>query len=540
MDVVLTLSLLATLLPIALLYAFQIPLGESAKLVYRYTSVLPVRLLAIILLLPAVLLVAAAVWLLASTRPAARWGGYTCGALAITAALVWNFWAPPQQIMQHWFNFRSPSHDGAFVNEAQQVMGDAPSYLRQFNERINSTQDHLLGTRVISNPPLTTVFFKWVLQAWPASTNPPGMVERWYLAAPNSDPITAWQFAQVLKLAIFCTAMLALAGVVAMGLGRMFLSPIGAFVFAVITVVNPYTLHFNPGKDPAQLFTVNLMLLAWFIGYRRRWWWAHAIAGAVLGIGMGVGLIHLWVAIAVLVATAWHACAIHRPPGQRRLARKLVRHESTLHPSAQQESARHDSPQPLSAVRESAWGPSAQFLFRHVLPTVAGGVALWLIVWLAVGWNMAGTFLAVSRRWTELQPSLGFNQPLWTVIGFPIVLVFMAPAMWLLMVSTLRPRWIGWPRTLGARLVISTLAVMALTYSIGAANELPRLWVVFLPPLLLGLLMQQPLACGRAKSRIVVFVAVVLILHLLGGAVHWAMLDARESEHRLVSRRLFN
>src|SRR5207302_9291739 len=110
------------------------------------------------------------------------------------------------------------------------------------------------------------------------------------------------------------------AALAAYGLGRVFLSPAGAAVFAIVATFNPCTVNFLPGKDPGQLLTINLMLWAWFAGWKRGNGWLAMLSGAILVIGSTIGLIHIWVALAAVAATFWEG-------GQRRvdsLLRKRV------------------------------------------------------------------------------------------------------------------------------------------------------------------------------------------------------------------------
>jgi hypothetical protein len=103
---------------------------------------------------------------------------------------------------------------------------------------------------------------------------------------------------------------------------------------------------------------------------------------------------------------------------------------------------------------------------------------------------------------------------------------------------------------LGMRLTIATVMVMAVTYLMGITYELPRLWIAFLPTLTLGVMMDRGLvkenAAPRTRRRINMRRAAVWPLLLIAGvqigfsALHWTLLDARESEYRLLSERLFN
>lgn len=499
-----------SLLPLLMAYWINVPLGETGKFVYRYSTFLPNKLLTGVLVAAPIGGVLTALWLL--TRPRLRALGWLAGVLAISALVAWNFWAPLVPMMQHAFNLRSPSHDGAFLEQAEQIE-DLPQYLREFDRLSRRSKEEMRGTRVIANPPGMTVFFYAVLSLFPSDPIAPGWIERQAISDGSLKRSTSILIDHAAKAAIACAAVLALAGVAAMGLGRQFLSPIGAFAFAVIVVFNPMTVHFNPGKDPDQLLTVCLMLWAWFAGYRRRSWALHALAGALLVLGMGVGVIHFWVALAALLATAWEA----KDEGGRIKEEKGKVTAFRFHPSS-------------FRLRP--------FLLHHVLPTCLGGAAVWLILWSAVGWNLLATLLAVSRRWSELQPELGYSRGLWLLIGLPNVLVFVGFGIWLSALASLRR--ILRPRSLGAKLTLCTLGIMALTYVIGIPYELPRLWVVFVPPLLLGLMMIQPLARGRSGQRVATIISVLLVTHIATTAMHWAFLDARESEYRLRTKRMFD
>jgi hypothetical protein len=488
-------------LPVVVLYLAGVPLGQEGKFVYRYSDFVIPRLASAVPVVFPASVAAVAIGLLCQGR---RWLGYATAVVGIIWLVGWSFAAPPHFMLQHAMNFHSPSHDGAFLNEAELIQPGGTSrsqgemlggYLRQFDKRIQTPWERFGGTRVISNPPLTTVLFRWITWTWPGRSYPPGWIERVYLESyPTITPDLVASPARSLRVALVCSIGLALAGVAAVGLGREFLSPPAAVLFAVIVTFNPMTVHFNPGKDPAQLLTVNLMLWAWFAGDRRRWWVLHAVAGMVLAIGMGFGLIHLWVAIAALAGTAWHALA--------------------------------------------SSGGGLRFLGRHVLPTVAGGVLLWLAVWMSTGWNLAATVLAVAQRWSVLQPELGYHRGLWLAIGLPNVLVFVAAGVWLAAIAALRWRWR--PGSFGGRLAVATLLTMVVVYFTGIPYELPRLWVVFLPPLTLGLMATQPLSRGRTNRRVMGLMLLVLMVQVTTTVIHWTLLDARESEYRLKTQRLFN
>jgi hypothetical protein len=74
---------------------------------------------------------------------------------------------------------------------------------------------------------------------------------------------------------------------------------------------------------------------------------------------------------------------------------------------------------------------------------------------------------------------------------------------------------------------------MLISDLIGVTYELPRLWVVFLPPLTLGLFIATPLAHVKHDGRALRLAMLIALIHIAFTAAHWSLLDARESEHRL-------
>ena len=80
---------------------------------------------------------------------------------------------------------------------------------------------------------------------------------------------------------------------------------------------------------------------------------------------------------------------------------------------------------------------------------------------------------------------------------------------------------------------------MLTTYLVGITYELPRLWIAFLPLLLLGVTADVPLLHGRTTRRALKPVMLVVIVSLVVSSWHWTLLDVRESEYRLETGRFF-
>ena len=223
------------------------------------------------------------------------------------------------------------------------------------------------------------------------------------------------QASSAVHVSIVLCALWAASAFFAYLLGRQFLSPMGAAVFALLVTFNPATLHFSPGKDPSQLLTINAMLWAWFAGRRRRSASLSALAGALLMVGMVMGLIHLWVALAAVLATGWDEWR-------------------------------------MACVK--GW------LMRQVLPAAGGAGALVAVVYLTIGWNMPATFLAVNRRFAEMQQINPANRTLWFFIGLPLFLLFLSPGFWAMGWLSIR-RWTSRVRNHGSGFGLTLMAARA-------------------------------------------------------------------------------
>lgn len=468
----------------------DVRLGQGS-FAYRYSPLYGLR---VIRAMPAALIAGAAagaVWFLCTFPNRRRLG---IALLAAVAALLvaWTWWAPPRPVLQHTFNLHSPSHEGAFLLELRQGLPEA-EYLRQFDDRIQRPPEHFGGTRVISNPPGMTLIAMASKRVLPPNAQDHWWIDRYALSRPDGLlETTSWP--EALRVALVLLLLWGISAVFAFLLGREFLSLPGAAVFMLIVLFNPSTVLFSPGKDPAQLLTINAMLWAGLVGWRRGSVLLCAISGMLLLVGSLVGLIHIWVALAVLAAVAWHAWRTHEP--------------------------------------------MQRIILRTLLPAAAGAGVLALAIYLAIGWNPLATLVAVQRRWTQVQPTIAVDHTLWLFIGLPIFLVFTSPAYWAVLGLNLRRLRRG--GDFGRRLLLCTLATMGATYFIGVPYELPRLWVAFLPPLALGAMIDLPMFHAEQAQRVWRPLALIVAVQIGVTALHWTMLDVRESEYRLITQRLWS
>lgn len=494
----LALAMLVPLVALLVLRETHVPVGEPGETVYLFSAESQPRLFERAwpgLLAGAV--VAAGVWQLAAgdSERRRRRIGAALTAVGVTGLVVWTWWAPPIAVAQYMINLLSPAQDGAFLIEPRRFPSGPRDYLRQFESRIQLSPHEMGSTRVMSNPPGMT------LLAYAATATRPyahGM-DVWLLGDVAEVGDIAGALSPALRFALLLAAMWGASAMLAYLAGRQVLSPAGAATFALVVTFNPCTVNFVPGKDPAQLLTINAMIWTWLIAWaepagRRATAWGLA-AGLFLVAGAVCGLIHLWVAAAVFVATAWTG-------GWR----------SVLRPAA---------------------------------GAVVGAALGFALLRVTLGWNAPHTMWAVYRRFKEVQPIIYPHQKLWFVIGLPIFLLFVSPGLVVPAWMALRQRgYVGREAgrsPLGRPLFFATLVVMALTYVFGVTYELPRLWVAFLPPLTLGAMAACPTFRGSWRTsrhaRWVLFsiVAVQVVFTI----IHVSLMDARESEQRILSHRLF-
>ena len=83
-----------------------------------------------------------------------------------------------------------------------------------------------------------------------------------------------------------------------------------------------------------------------------------------------------------------------------------------------------------------------------------------------------------------------------------------------------------------------TATIMIAT--VGFTNlETPRLWIPFMPLLIIGAATGQTrFRTGRSSTAR--FLALLAALQLAGSAIHWSFMDMRESETRIIEQRFFD
>ena len=499
---------MAAVLPfslLVLLYRLALPLGMSGRFVYLYSPVAGWRLRSI----PAALLLAGAIgfgtWLLSASRQYHQRVGLTLVAIGLIGLAFWAYLAPPDHLKQHIFNMESPSQDGAFAREAARI-GDVRIYLQAFPQRAQTPPQQMRGTRVISNPPGTTLLaygLRRLLGPWSLLHDDiHRLVEQDEVKFDETGELSETALVAFCQRAaqgiVLCWALVViwlLSAVPLYALGRLFFLPQPAAVFAVCCLISPMTLLFLPGKDAAQLLTAALPLWLWFVAVRRELWWAALLSGALFVPASMTSLIHVWLAVIVVVAClldAWHS-----------------REQLTC------------------------------LLIRALLPAVIGATVIAGGLYILVDWNVLATAWAVAQSQADVTRGPDGMPLAWQLLGIPLFLLFAGPALWLVVMWW----WGGINHSrnrdsrLGFYLLICTLAVMLIT--IGFTNaETPRLWIPFVPLLLLGALLRLE-AFHQPASRQRVMLSGLVFVQIVFSALHWVLMDMREAESRLLSGDFF-
>jgi hypothetical protein len=489
-----------TLMTLIILRWSNVPLGQQFN--YRYSQLAELKTATgiwpiFLVLLP---LGASAFWV---AKPGRRALGLSFGMLIILLLALWTALAIPRPIRQHSVNLVSPSHDGAFVMEAHQ-MGSLSHYLKNFDRYIQRPVSAMGGTRILANPPGMTILAVAERRVFPVSQNWMTPVERELIEHQGVDEDEAtFMFGHGLRFGMILLAMWALSAPLAYLLGRQFMAPLGAALFALLVTFNPCTVHFSPGKDAAQLLTINAMLLAWFNGVKRDRMWATCLGGALLLVGAICGLIHFWVAVAALAASVWQAWSDGR-----------LRH-----------------------------------VLKHAVAATIGFFLLAGLIYFASGWNSIATLIATGRLYNKVKNTIGINETLWLFIGLPIFLLFVTPALWTALMLSFRKGFRAFaprfrrsshvnPRNRqanpsGAKLFVCVFVSMALSYTLGVSWELPRVWIAYLPLLFLAGMIDVPLF-RNANRRALKPIFAIAAISLCFTAIHWTLLDVRESEYRAI------
>ncbi|UCF33864.1 MAG: hypothetical protein JSV78_00870, partial [Phycisphaerales bacterium] len=492
------------LVALILLYLCDVPIGQP-HLLYRHSPLVPLRLIAAVF---ALIFGGIAIWALyEALHIGGRWrrwfGGV--GILGYIALVFWTYFAPPAHFRQIIFNLQSPSHDGAFVVEGWTIES-IPEYLSSgFYERLRNEPEDMAGRRVLSNPPGATVVAllcrRWVerspgLRTW--------LLNRYGELKEVDEPFLQTTFAANLVLAMLFTVAWGLSLVFGYRLCRLWMPPLASAAVAFACVFNPSTVNFTPGKDPAQMLTVLAILYFWFAGYLRGGKARGFVVGLIFAAATMIGLIHVWILAIAAVATFWHAVL-----GRNMRDRAL------------------ELPHALR-----------RWLTCCLVPAVGGGLVVAIVAYLTLDWNVVKCALLVGLRYGDIQEGIIAEPVYWALVGLPMFLLFVGPMPWV-QVLGMRKDVSDGSVALARDIMVCTVIVLIYTYFFANNNETPRLWMPFIPLLII------PLALRRSLFRLDTIAArrvciLLLAIQLVVTVFHWSLMDVRESEYRIFeTQRMF-
>ena len=492
----------AALIPLAatlVLFRLHVPLGRPGQFEYLYSPIIELRLRAVPFALLAGLVLVVGAALTGATAVWRRRLGLGLVAAGVLGLGVWSYVAPPSHFNQYFFNGLSPSQDGAFVLEAVRV-DSTREYLSTFPQRALTPPEEMRGTRVISNPPGTTLLAIGVKQVLGRQPR----LERIVMGPlinnlPPEEYVETIGQSGAVGIVLFwlLTGLWLLAAVPLYLLGRLFLPTPAAVALSVCCVFSPMTLMFTPGKDPAQLLTVALPLWLWFAAIRRSSMWAAAGAGAVFVVSCLFSLVHIWIGVIVLAATL------------------------------------------LSTGR--ARSDLRRVLLRGVLPAIGAAVIGVIGLYVFTDLDFISTVRAVAASQSSVTRGSGAMPFSWQLLGVPLFLLFAGPAWWSATLLSTAPGERRRNRDADARLGRWLLFITAATMlgTIGFTNlETPRLWIPFMPLLLLGGFLHIGML-RQPTRRTTLTLAALVAVQITCAVAQWSLMDARATETRLVERQFF-
>ncbi|MBI5866349.1 MAG: hypothetical protein HZB38_17905 [Planctomycetes bacterium] len=486
--------ILFSLVPVLTLLALRrlhVPLGKPGTITYPYSPFDALRLMRVIWLAPAFVFLAVGLVLSTVDGRLKRTLADTATFFGLLAVGVWALAAPPHWSSQFFINMLSPSHDGAFLTEADhvRVTGVRP-YLRDFAARAATPPQQLRGTRVISNPPGMTLLacgIDAVLRSSPELTRSLSEIGA---DAPDLSDEMRFLLARGLAFACALIAMWAIGGLLLIAALRLLLPPTLASAVGICGAISPMVLLFSPGKDAAQLLTTALPLLLWLLAVRRRRRALACLAGAALVLACWFSLVHPWLAAIVMLASFLAAPAAERK-----------------------------------------W-----LTLRAILPAAAGALLAAFLGWLLTDYEFFSASAAVAKAQAAITRGPQAMPLAWQYLGVPLFLLFCGPALgWLLTCGATISDGNQQTRRFGGWLFV--LAAIVMLGTTGFTNmETPRLWIPFAALLTVGAACWRspPPAIVETPARRPLLVALIAV-QLLASAVQWSQMDMREAEMRLLN-----
>jgi hypothetical protein len=296
--------------------------------------------------------------------------------------------------------------------------------------------------------------------------------------------------------------------------------PLASAAVAFACVFNPSTVDFTPGKDPAQMLTVLAILYFWFAGYLRGGKVRGFVVGLIFAVATMIGLIHVWILAIAAVATFWHA-VLGRNMGDR----VVGDHASSRSPVGRLESP-HLTPDETGLSRALR-----RWLTCCLVPAVGGGLVVAIVAYLTLDWNVVKCALLVGLRYGDIQEGIIAEPVYWALVGLPMFLLFVGPMPWV-QVLGMRKDVSDGAAMLARNILICTVIVLVYTYFFANNNETPRLWMPFIPLLIIPLALRRPvfrLDTVAARRVCILLLAIQLVVTVF----HWSLMDVRESEYRI-------
>lgn len=511
------LILAATVPLIVLIFLFMndVPLGKPGKFLHLYARLTLRRVLSTPVAVGLIFMQVCGIWLLSlAHRQNAQRSANPLAWLMIVASVfglgLWAWYAPPDHLSQHAFNLHSPSHDGAFAVEGWR-MGDLRAYLRDFPRYVLSEEARWGGTRIMSNPPGLTMLacgVRDVHRAAPGVTN---------ALLPTEQMPDLTGIRESMSISLLFGMLLHGAWVLAVApwyfAARLWLPAAESAAIAICCVFTPTTLMFTPGKDPAQLLTVGLIVWCWLAAIVRRSSVFAVLLGIVMVAALLLSLVHIWVAAVLLAASGFAA------------------------------TSRGTGNAPLAHGRAADVGLA---LLMSILSAIVAMVAL---AWVS-GFEMWSALPAIAKGQSIVTRGPGSMPYWWQALGVPLFLVFCGPAVWFLGCSAFftrpdkqAPLLTGaapnaahtlstFSRRTGIGLMVASIVVMLAT--VGFTNvETPRLWMPFAALIVLG----GGIVFFSSVRGPVWLAALLAATQLAGSIGQWTLMDMREAENRLIGDR---